>query len=53
MGIGGYHLGSASSDEEATRIVSEALDAGINFFDNAWEYHDGLSEERLDRRACG
>ena len=37
MGIGGYHLGSASSDEEATRIVNEALDAGINFFDNAWE----------------
>src|SRR5947208_6612383 len=53
MGIGGYHLGSASSDEEATRIVNEALDAGINFFDNAWEYHDGLSEERLGRSLLG
>jgi aryl-alcohol dehydrogenase-like predicted oxidoreductase len=53
MGIGGYHLGSASSDEEATRIVNEALDAGINFFDNAWEYHDGLSEERLGRALVG
>jgi predicted aldo/keto reductase-like oxidoreductase len=53
MGIGGYHLGSASSDEEATRIVNEALDAGINFFDNAWEYHDGLSEERLGRALAG
>jgi predicted aldo/keto reductase-like oxidoreductase len=53
MGIGGYHLGSASSDEEATRIVNEALDAGINFFDNAWEYHDGLSEERLGRALLG
>jgi aryl-alcohol dehydrogenase-like predicted oxidoreductase len=53
MGIGGYHLGSASSDEEATRIVSEALDAGINFFDNAWEYHDGLSEERVGRALVG
>src|SRR5207302_9251767 len=53
MGMGGYHLGSASSDEEATRIVNEALDAGINFFDNAWEYHDGLSEERLGRALAG
>jgi uncharacterized protein len=53
MGIGGYHLASASSDEEATRIVNEALDAGINFFDNAWEYHGGLSEERLGRALAG
>jgi uncharacterized protein len=47
LGIGGYHLGSASSDAEASQIVNEALDAGVNFFDNAWEYHQGLSEERL------
>jgi aryl-alcohol dehydrogenase-like predicted oxidoreductase len=53
MGIGGYHLGSAGSDEEATRIVNEALDSGINFFDNAWEYHDGLSEERVGRALVG
>jgi uncharacterized protein len=49
LGIGGYHLGSVNSDSEATQIVNEALDAGINFFDNAWEYHQGLSEERLGR----
>ena len=47
LGIGGFHLGSADSDAEADRIVNEALDAGVNFFDNAWEYHKGLSEERL------
>src|SRR3984885_1661092 len=47
LGIGGYHLGSANSDAEATQIVNEALDAGVNFFNNAWEYHQGLSEERL------
>jgi aryl-alcohol dehydrogenase-like predicted oxidoreductase len=53
MGIGGYHLGSASSDSAATQIVNEALDAGVNFFDNAWEYHQGLSEERLGRALKG
>jgi aryl-alcohol dehydrogenase-like predicted oxidoreductase len=53
IGIGGYHLGSASSDSVATQIVNEALDAGVNFFDNAWEYHQGLSEERLGRALKG
>jgi uncharacterized protein len=53
LGIGGYHLGSANSEAEATQIVSEALDAGLNFFDNAWEYHQGLSEERLGRALKG
>lgn len=53
LGIGGYHLGSAKSDAEATQIVSEALDAGVNFFDNAWEYHGGMSEERLGRALKG
>jgi aryl-alcohol dehydrogenase-like predicted oxidoreductase len=53
LGIGGYHLGSASNDSEATQIVNEALDAGVNFFDNAWEYHQGLSEERLGRALKG
>ena len=53
LGIGGYHLGSADSDAEATQIVNEALDAGVNFFDNAWEYHHGLSEERLGRALKG
>jgi aryl-alcohol dehydrogenase-like predicted oxidoreductase len=53
LGIGGYHLGSADSDDEATRIVNEALDAGVNFFDCAWEYHGGLSEERLGRALKG
>jgi len=53
LGIGGYHLGSANSDAEAVQIIHEALDAGVNFFDNAWEYHDGLSEERMGRALKG
>jgi aryl-alcohol dehydrogenase-like predicted oxidoreductase len=47
LGIGGFHLGSARGQPEATEIVARAVDAGVNFFDNAWEYHDGESETRL------
>ena len=47
IGMGGYHLGTASSQQEVNEMVAKALDHGINFFDNAWEYHKGLSEERV------
>jgi uncharacterized protein len=47
LGIGGYHLGSTKTQEEANAIVREAVDAGVTFFDNCWEYHEGLSEERM------
>jgi uncharacterized protein len=47
IGLGGYHLGSTRDQAEANDIVARALDAGINFFDNCWEYHDGLSEQRM------
>ncbi|HWO35107.1 MAG TPA: aldo/keto reductase [Candidatus Acidoferrum sp.] len=47
LGVGGYHLGSTKDQQEANELVAKALDAGITFFDNAWDYHQGLSEERL------
>ena len=53
IGVGGSALGDVKDESEAGRIVSEALDAGINFFDNAWEYHDGRSEERMGRALKG
>lgn len=53
IGVGGFHLGAAESLDEATRIVEQALDAGINFFDNAWEYHDGKSEEWMGKALHG
>jgi aryl-alcohol dehydrogenase-like predicted oxidoreductase len=53
LGLGGYHLGSASSQQEATEIVARAMDAGVNFFDNCWDYHDGESEERLGQALKG
>jgi len=51
LGLGGWHLGAVPDDNEAVTIVQEAIDAGINFFDDAWEYHDGRSEEILGRRS--
>ncbi len=45
IGLGGYHLGTVQSRELAVRLVQEAIDAGVTFFDNAWEYNDHRSEE--------
>jgi len=39
------NLGLVKTKREAIRIVQEAFDKGITFMDNAWEYHDGLSEQ--------
>ncbi len=53
LGIGGYSLGDAPSLQEAINVVHEAIDAGVNFFDNAWEYHDGRSEEWMGQALKG
>src|SRR5205085_1340598 len=53
LGIGGYALGAAPSLEEAVAITHEAIDAGVNFFDNAWEYHNGRSEEWMGQALKG
>jgi aryl-alcohol dehydrogenase-like predicted oxidoreductase len=44
LGLGGHHLGDAKDEEMAIQIVHEALDGGITFFDNCWEYNRGKSE---------
>jgi len=44
LGFGGHHLGDAADVETAQRLVREAVDGGITFFDNCWEYHRGKSE---------
>jgi aryl-alcohol dehydrogenase-like predicted oxidoreductase len=49
IGIGGHHLGEVATVEEAIQIVREAVDAGVNFFDNCWEYYNGKSENWLGR----
>ena len=53
LGVGGYHLGTVSSQAEVDYMVAKALDHGINFFDNAWEYHKGVSEERMGHALKG
>ena len=47
LGVGGYHLGTVAGQAEVNNMIAKALDHGINFFDNAWEYYGGASEERL------
>jgi aryl-alcohol dehydrogenase-like predicted oxidoreductase len=50
IGLGGWHLGFGSIDEPLSiRIVREALDRGINFLDNSWDYNGGASEIRMGK----
>jgi predicted aldo/keto reductase-like oxidoreductase len=49
VGIGGYHLGFPKDEAEAIRIIHAALDRGIDFLDNSWDYHDGKSEDRMGK----
>ncbi len=48
IGMGGFHLGKKSvTDAEATRLVHQGVDRGINFIDNCWDYNEGKSEMRV------
>jgi aryl-alcohol dehydrogenase-like predicted oxidoreductase len=49
IGLGGYHIGKPKTIAESVRLMHAAFDAGINFLDNAWEYNEGESEERMGR----
>src|SRR5262245_1884607 len=50
IGVGGWHLGLPKVDEQtAIRIVRKALDEGINFLDNSWDYNDGASEIHMGK----
>jgi predicted aldo/keto reductase-like oxidoreductase len=42
--LGGWHIGSVKDEKEAIKIMHAAIDEGMTFFDNAWDYHDGGSE---------
>jgi uncharacterized protein len=53
IGVGGHHLGELPDVETAIELVHEAIDAGITFFDNCWEYYDGKTEDWLGRALAG
>src|SRR5437660_1806735 len=49
VGLGGYHIGMQSDEQESIRIIRTALDDGINFLDNCWDYNGGQSEIRMGK----
>src|SRR5882724_335907 len=49
VGLGGYHLGKQADEQESLRIIRTAIDNGINFMDNCWDYNDGASEVRMGK----
>ncbi len=53
LGMGGHHLGAAEDEKTAIQLVHEAVDGGITFFDNCWEYHNGKSENWLGKGLAG
>ena len=49
VGLGGYHIGSQKEENESIGIIRRALDEGINFLDNCWDYNGGESEVRMGK----
>jgi predicted aldo/keto reductase-like oxidoreductase len=49
IGVGGFHIGAPSNPNDGIAIVRSALDRGVNFLDNCWDYHDGESEIRMGK----
>jgi predicted aldo/keto reductase-like oxidoreductase len=53
IGFGGHTLALAPTVQEATNIAHYAIDQGVNFFDNAWEYHNGRAEDWMGQALSG
>jgi predicted aldo/keto reductase-like oxidoreductase len=53
LALGGWHLGLPKTERESTRLVHAAIDGGITFMDNAWDYNDGVSETRMGKALVG
>ncbi len=49
IGMGGFHIRTIRDDKQAIAVVHEAIDRGVTFFDNAWDYHNGGSEELMGK----
>jgi uncharacterized protein len=53
LALGGWHLGLPKTERESTRLVHAAIDRGITFMDNAWDYNEGVSETRMGKALVG
>ena len=49
IGLGGFHLSKPKTDEEAIKLIRTAIDRGMTFMDNCWDYAEGLSEIRMGK----
>jgi aryl-alcohol dehydrogenase-like predicted oxidoreductase len=49
VGLGGHHIGRVKDEAEAIAVLRSAVDHGINFLDNCWDYHDGGSERLMGK----
>ncbi|HEY8550978.1 MAG TPA: aldo/keto reductase [Vicinamibacterales bacterium] len=53
LALGGAHIGAVKDQAEAIRIMHAAIDQGLTFFDNCWDYHDGRAEEVMGQALAG
>ena len=49
IGLGGFHIGNPVMESESLEIIRSAIDRGITFMDNCWDYHEGKSEVRMGK----
>lgn len=49
VGLGGWHIGIQPHEQESIRIIRTAIDNGVNFMDNCWDYNGGQSEIRMGK----
>lgn len=53
IGLGGHHIGRQKDEKDSIKLIHAAIDAGITFMDNCWDYHDGASEIRMGKALQG
>ncbi len=49
IGLGGFHIGKQADEQESITLIRSAIDRGITFMDNSWDYNEGKSEERMGK----
>ena len=53
IGLGGFHIGKIKEEQDSIKLIQSALDRGINFLDNSWDYHNGRSERWMGQALKG